>query len=81
MARNSRKKQAIINVLRAASEPMTAQQILDKVTMKNAIKDARHISIILRGMTNVKKRLATAYSITNSYRVNTYYLDDEGAEV
>lgn len=81
MARNSRKKQAIINVLRAASEPMTAQQIFDKVTMKNAIKDARHISIILRGMTNVKKRLATAYSITNSYRVNTYYLDDEGAEV
>lgn len=81
MARNSRKKQAIINVLRAASEPMTAQQIFDKVTMKNAIKDARHISIILRGMTNVKKRLATAYSINNSYRVNTYYLDDEGAEV
>jgi predicted Zn-ribbon and HTH transcriptional regulator len=81
MARNSRKKQAIINVLRAASEPMTAQQIFDKVTMKNAIKDARHISIILRGMTNVKKRLATAYSISNSYRVNTYYLDDEGAEV
>ena len=81
MARNSRKKQAIINVLRAASEPMTAQQIFDKVTMKNAIKDARHISIILRGMTNVKKRIATAYSINNSYRVNTYYLDDEGAEV
>lgn len=81
MARNSRKKQAIINVLRAASEPMTAQQIFDKVTMKNAIKDARHISIILRGMTNVKKRIATAYSISNSYRVNTYYLDDEGAEV
>ena len=81
MVRNSRKKQAIINVLRAASEPMTAQQIFDKVTMKNAIKDARHISIILRGMTNVKKRLATAYSISNSYRVNTYYLDDEGAEV
>jgi predicted Zn-ribbon and HTH transcriptional regulator len=81
MVRNSRKKAAIINVLRAASEPMTAQQIFDKVTMKNAIKDARHISIILRGMTNVKKRLATAYSISNSYRVNTYYLDDEGAEV
>jgi hypothetical protein len=81
MVRNSRKKAAIINVLRAASEPMTAQQIFDKVTMKNAIKDARHISIILRGMTNVKKRLATAYSISNSYQVNTYYLDDEGAEV
>jgi predicted Zn-ribbon and HTH transcriptional regulator len=81
MVRNSRKKAAIINVLRAASEPMTAQQIFDKVTMKNAIKDARHISIILRGMTNVKKRIDTAYSISNSYRVNTYYLDDEGAEV
>jgi predicted Zn-ribbon and HTH transcriptional regulator len=81
MVRNSRKKAAIINVLRAASEPMTAQQIFDKVTMKNAIKDARHISIILRGMTNVKKRLASAYSISNSYQVNTYYLDDEGAEV
>lgn len=81
MVRNSRKKAAIINVLRASSEPMTAQQIFDRVSMKHSIKNARHISVILRGMKNVKKAVATAYSISNQYPVNTYFYDDEGAEV
>ena len=81
MARNSRKKAAIINVLRASSEPMTAQQIFEKVSMKHSIKNARHISVIIRGMKNIKKMLTTAYSISNQYPVNAYFYDDEGAEV
>jgi hypothetical protein len=74
MARNSRKKAAIINVLRAASEPMTAQQIFDKVSMKHSIKNPRHISVILRGMKNVKKAVATAYSISNYWTLDNLAL-------
>ena len=81
MARNSRKKAAIINVLPAASEPMTAQQIFDKVSMKHSIKNPRHISVILRGMKNVKKMITTAYSVSNQYPVNAYFYDDDGAEI
>ena len=81
MGKTNRKRLAIINVLRNANEPMTAQQIFDKMSMKYSINDARHISVIIRGMKNIKKGVCTAYSLNNQYPVNTYIYDDDGAEI
>lgn len=82
MVKHKRIRQAIVNVLRDADEPMTARQICDVLDVKgHFIKNPRHLSTLIRGLEHIKKSMTTDFSLTNSYPVNTYYYDDDGAEV
>ena len=88
--RHKRIRRALVQVIRANPEGITANQILEQLDPKRKKKvgNAKHISTLLRGVKGVKKSGVTGigfgdgYRTTASYQVNVYYYDeDEGAEI
>jgi hypothetical protein len=78
-------RNAIVKTLRDNPEGLTASEILDNIDNKHMrrVRDAKHISNLVKGMKNIKKMqmAARAYSEVNAYKVNVYLYDDEGAEI
>jgi len=78
-------RRAIAKVLLANPDGLIAEQIiplLDKNITKNSIIDARHVSILLRGVKGVEKesyavKVKTWNDIT--YKVATYTVTDKDA--
>jgi len=88
--RHKRLRMAIQDTLRQNPDGLTAMQIIEKLPKKNAraVRDGRHISNLMRGMKNIKKRTTANFERRtwdnrneSHYKVNQYYYDDEGAEI
>ena len=91
--RKKRVRRQIEETLRANPDGLTAGQILERLPSKRNVSDARHLANLLRGMKNIKKRriklgdqpfyaAETRVKRTNqTWFVNEYYYEDEGAEI
>ena len=91
--RKKRVRRQIEDTLRANPDGLTAGQILERLPSKRNVSDARHLANLLRGMKNIKKRRVklvnqpfyaaeTRENRTNqTWFVNEYYYEDEGAEI
>lgn len=87
--RKMRVRRQIEDTLRANPDGLTAGQILERLPSQRAVSDARHLANLLRGMKNIKKRKVkvspSPFYATGcgyeTYTVNEYYYDDEGAEI
>jgi ribosomal protein S3AE len=91
--RKKRVRRQIEDTLRANPDGLTAGQILERLPSQRNVSDARHLANLLRGMKNIKKRKVklgnqpfyaaeTRENRTNqTWFVNEYYYEDEGAEI
>ena len=83
--RKKRVRRQIEDTLRANPDGLTAGQILERLPSQRNVSDARHLANLLRGMKNIKKRRVKVSQhhllVGESYTVNEYYFDDEGAEI
>ena len=88
--RHKRIRKALVQVIRANPKGITANQIFEQLPQvkKGKVRNAKHISTLLRGVKGVKKAGTTGigfgdgFRTTASYTVNVYYYDeDEGAEI
>ena len=86
--RKMRVRRQIEDTLRANPDGLTAGQILERLPSQRAVSDARHLANLIRGMKNIKKRRVKVSPFPfyrtqhgETYTVNEYYYDDEGAEI
>ena len=90
--RQKRIRRALVQVIREHPEGLTAHQIIEKLDPKKQkkVSNAKHISVLLRGIKGVEKKgnenlrstNEDGFSVTSSYSVNVYiYNEDEGAEI
>ena len=80
--RRARERNAILKVLKAHPEGLTAGQICYEANNRH-ITSAKHVSNLVKGMAQIKKmteKQNIGYEV-GSYKVNIYYYDDEGAEI
>ena len=83
-------RREILHTLKSNPDGLTAEQILRKMNPRQAskIRNAKHVSNLVRGMKGVRRghknsriHIYDGMNKQGHYDVNTYYYDDEGAEI
>jgi hypothetical protein len=86
--RHKRVRQALVQTLKDNPDGLTASQIIDKLDPKKRRKivNAKHVAVLLRGLSGVKKSMECKYTNRHSmtphdYTVNVYFYEEEGGEI